>query len=1144
MKNPASNPESDATIDLSSVSTSPRTLELPDQSITVDEEFAEIWRTAEVIGALSADDYRWSFTSVLLALLYSGGEISQWFLGYAQAAQVHLVEIGSARGFSASDLPRMRAEFARGGNFLRKTPFTSSMLNLFAGATELYRSMPGGPMGARHLLGAYIYRLPSGHLDQIHGWGFVPKDWSEKFLQYAGSRYPQETFWATSHQQQFGGYIQETPPPGPSGPRTTFRVTAPDGAAEFPISVSMRNLLNFADSSKTGARLTSEVLLFAALEMDATDPGDPALGLLSNSVKASASGLHQYREIESNYIHSEGTSAKLAPEPVPCTTNVKSILSEAQRIACDVGPATESVPVPIELRHLVAALLTVRTVATSIMPRIGLDVGTLRSQFLGILGQYSGISDDLNRWSRILAGGHSDASFVPLRADFTADNIPRDPAANDQLEFKRDVRAFASVIASRELSPPMSIGVFGDWGSGKSFFMRQLEQKIKTLAGTDSAYCSNVVTVWFNAWHYVDQNLWATLVTEIFDKLFAYIRKDGQEDAETRLKTIVAELSKEQGLHREAKAELDKAVADRETAEGELKNLRQERTKKENELSVQLNDVADLALGSPDVKKNLVEVQRDLGIPALDSSYEQFETEVKRMRSLGVRALAILAAVFQEPGRVRRAGLLFVFGLPFVSAYLIGKFMTSGALQRPAQLIAGGVTLLVTATGWLTWAYKVGSAVISKAETTLAQLKKIRERREAEAESGNRGEIEVLREREDAARQKIKGAEAKIQELKAEQEELLPGRRLQRFIEQRFEAGEYRQHLGLVSLIRRDFETLSRLLRDSQDMPVDRIVLFIDDLDRCPPERVCEVLEAIHLILAFELFVVVVGVDVRWVAKSLKKRYSGLLTGGVSSTETNRDDVASPEDYLEKIFQVPFWINPLQAGGSRALVASMLAKYPTKPTPDPIRSVAAPPAISTPSGASPGAALPGDAPAAAPLPLQPIPQSLAPNIEAPETPTPRSVAPPASDEDGKSAPITLNESEQKFILELSQFGGTSPRRLKRFINLYRVIKSTLSASEVEDFLGRSGDDGDYRLVLVLLAVLTGSPVVGGEILRKVQQNGQGLQSVLKELNQGSRDDYRSCLGAFGQLHSKYDDSNASVALARWASVVSRYSFRP
>ena len=41
---------------------------------------------------------------------------------------------------------------------------------------------------------------------------------------------------------------------------------------------------------------------------------------------------------------------------------------------------------------------------------------------------------------------------------------------------------------------------------------------------------------------------------------------------------------------------------------------------------------------------------------------------------------------------------------------------------------------------------------------------------------------------------------------------------------------------------------------------MQRIVLYVDDLDRCPSDRVVELLEAVHLLLAFALFVVVVGV--------------------------------------------------------------------------------------------------------------------------------------------------------------------------------------------------------------------------------------------------------------------------------------------
>ena len=58
---------------------------------------------------------------------------------------------------------------------------------------------------------------------------------------------------------------------------------------------------------------------------------------------------------------------------------------------------------------------------------------------------------------------------------------------------------------------------------------------------------------------------------------------------------------------------------------------------------------------------------------------------------------------------------------------------------------------------------------------------------------------------------------------------------------------------------------------------IDRIVLYIDDLDRCPPRRVVEMLEAIHLLLAVRLFVVVVAVDPRWLLRAIAVHYRDML---------------------------------------------------------------------------------------------------------------------------------------------------------------------------------------------------------------------------------------------------------------------------
>src|SRR3974377_346308 len=115
--------------------------------------------------------------------------------------------------------------------------------------------------------------------------------------------------------------------------------------------------------------------------------------------------------------------------------------------------------------------------------------------------------------------------------------------------------------------------------------------------------------------------------------------------------------------------------------------------------------------------------------------------------------------------------------------------------------------------------------------------------------------------------------------------------------------------------------------------PVDRIVLYIDDLDRCPGDRVVAVLEAIHLLLSFELFVVVVGVDIRWAAKSLAEKYPQHLTPGIyeGGQWAPLGDGVRALDYLEKIFQIPFWLPPMEEDESRSMIVEMVPRIAEAP---------------------------------------------------------------------------------------------------------------------------------------------------------------------------------------------------------------------
>jgi hypothetical protein len=65
--------------------------------------------------------------------------------------------------------------------------------------------------------------------------------------------------------------------------------------------------------------------------------------------------------------------------------------------------------------------------------------------------------------------------------------------------------------------------------------------------------------------------------------------------------------------------------------------------------------------------------------------------------------------------------------------------------------------------------------------------------------------------------------------------------------------------VGLISRTRRLFQALDDIVREERSKPVnerlegdvpDRIVLYIDDLDRCAEDQVYAVLQAVHLLLA------------------------------------------------------------------------------------------------------------------------------------------------------------------------------------------------------------------------------------------------------------------------------------------------------
>ena len=65
-------------------------------------------------------------------------------------------------------------------------------------------------------------------------------------------------------------------------------------------------------------------------------------------------------------------------------------------------------------------------------------------------------------------------SYLPR---FSADSLE----GKDLLERQSKIDFLGSVLSAKQLETPLAIGLFGNWGSGKSFFMRRLQEQIVEL---------------------------------------------------------------------------------------------------------------------------------------------------------------------------------------------------------------------------------------------------------------------------------------------------------------------------------------------------------------------------------------------------------------------------------------------------------------------------------------------------------------------------------------------------------------------------------------------------------------------------------------------------------------------------------------
>jgi len=105
-----------------------------------------------------------------------------------------------------------------------------------------------------------------------------------------------------------------------------------------------------------------------------------------------------------------------------------------------------------------------------------------------------------------------------------------------------------------------------------------------------------------------------------------------------------------------------------------------------------------------------------------------------------------------------------------------------------------------------------------------------------------------------------------------------------------------------------------------------RLVVFVDDLDRCLPEKAIQVLEAIKLFLDVQDCVFILGIDQDVIARGIEMKYKDVREK--KDTDGKPHITIEGIKYLEKIIQLPFQIPPVIQDDMGKFVEGLSNEWP------------------------------------------------------------------------------------------------------------------------------------------------------------------------------------------------------------------------